>query len=187
MTSWQRACYDTHVILFIDPKGGYTRSELTAYFGTVSSQLIINDNVAMTNIEGSLLVRDDVVALSALTNGTRVLVSARFPKVEGTVPLILNRNNVVWMNSLNTNEIILSQAFEAFYNKPMRTSIMYGEGLYSQNLVITTRNQTKRNHFQRFSINGAWRIPRDIDWLKLPPDVDIKDSKFLFGLRHSLH
>ena len=97
------------------------------------------------------------------------------------VPLVVTRGDDVWVNAYDADERVLTPAFEAFYQRPMNTSILYGEGLASQRLEVdpVTQNVTY-NRLRRYSVNGHWAIPETVNWMHMPPELGEEHRQFIF-------
>jgi hypothetical protein len=173
---------DTHRVMVFDPIASVSGDPLASYFGTLGHSPNVNGEVKLIGAQGTLFVRDDV-ANNRPCDGCVVHLSAEFPQ-KGSIPIVIQRGNDVWVNAYTTSERVLAPAFAAFYGRPMEISIMYGEGLASQRLEID--GKTKKvtyNRLERYSIDGHWNIPDGIDWYKIPEEVSPKDYNFIFGIK----
>lgn len=182
---------NSHRILFFDPIRARSELSLAKLFGEVGESISLNSNVKIVENDKFIFVRDDIIKVTAC-NSCKALVNVKIPwKVIGfnipffsklINPIVISKGNNVWVNAYSSDENILSVAFEAFYGEPMNNSIMYGEGLLSQRLEIDGKSKKKTyNTLLKKSINGHWKIPDDIQWNIVPPEVEKKDIDFIFG------
>ena len=172
------AAMPTRRVMIFDP----LRSEngrLRAPFEARSERLAINGEIPVIGSDRKLFARDDVYG-AAPCQLCGVKLSARVGSRE--VPLVLTHGDDVLVNAFPGNEDVLRAAFEALYDRPMRKSILYGEAMSSQRLEIAPDGKVVYNHLSRWSVNGHWAIPPDIDWLKPPQEVAPEHLRFVFGL-----
>jgi len=205
------AAMPSHRVMVFDPlreNGG----ELSAPFAAGAVERIaLNREIDLIGSDHKLFARDDVyrvvpcktcgVKLSAnLGARTRPSAFQRFketlsqlfygrshgvnsPVVTDAVPLVITRGDDVFVNAYPGNEDVLRAAFEALYDEPMRKSILYGEGPATQRLEFDPATQkVTYNRLSRYSVNGHWAIPDDIDWFKPPAEVGEEHFRFVFGL-----
>ena len=85
------------------------------------------------------------------------------------------------VNSYANDDTIMTAAFTAFYGRPMRRSLLYGEGFKSQRLEMSPSGVVRENHLSRGSVDGLIPMPENSRWDQLPPDVNKKYFDFLFS------
>lgn len=174
-----RKMSDKQIMVF-DPMAGYRGGGISSYFAQVGENINLNANVELTDMSKVIFARDDIVDITPLES-SKVIMSAKINNND--IPIIMMKDDDILINCYNTEEVVLSKAFEEFYNQPMNISIMYGEGFSSQRLEIDANTkEVTENTLNRYSINGRWDIPKDINWYNMPEDVDEKYYNFLFGI-----
>ncbi|WP_159086225.1 hypothetical protein [Burkholderia mayonis] len=182
VSKWLMQRMDTHYIMVFDPLASTTGDPLAANFGRLDQSPNINGEVEFVGVPGTLFVRDDVNQVRACSE-CKVSLSIDLPSSTSATPLVVQKSNDVWVNAYTSDERVLAPAFEAFYGHPMDISIMYGEGFASQRLEIDAKTKkVTYNRLERKSVDGHWEIPAEIDWYRMPPEVNENDYKFIFGL-----
>ena len=168
---------NTHKIMVFDPKKEKTK--LGETFAKYGESPTINADVKF-NKGAPLFVRDDINKATPC-EGCQVIAKIDLPNSKD-VPLVVHRDDDVWVNAYNTDERVFKYAFESFYQTPMNISIMYGEGLSSQRLEVDPKTkEVNYNRLNRYSINGHWDIPSELNWFRMPPEIDEKHKDFIFG------
>jgi hypothetical protein len=173
------AAMSTRRMMIFDPlrdQGG----KLSDAFERGAERLNINREVEIAGTGGKLFARDDVYgAEPCLTCGVKL--SAKLGS--RSLPLVLTRGDDVLVNAYPGNEEVLRAAFSALYDQPMRKSILYGEAYASQRVEVdAATGKVTYNHLSRWSVNGHWAIPPDIDWFKPPLELAPEHLRFVFGL-----
>ena len=186
VSAWLLEKIDSHRIMVFDPLARSTGSQLAAHFATLGDSPALNKPVWLDDdSRARVFVRDDV-NLARPCGGCRVRLSARigrFRLFSDSVPLVITRGDDVWVNAYTDDEHLLAPAFAAFYGRPMNRSILYGEGMASQQLEVDPKTgQVSYNRLSRLSVNGRWAIPDDIDWRRMPTNLAPEHYKFIFGL-----
>lgn len=171
-------------VMIFDPRGGYTTSDLIKNFGKPQKNISVNNTVELKKMETITYVRDDIVDMGKLDSDTEVVITTTINGKKE--PILMQNQDDIFVNIYNNDEVILKEAFEIFYNTEMNISIMYGEGYSSQRLEydpITER--TTMNSLNKYSVNGHWAIPENVNWFVMPEQVDERFYYFIFGIIES--
>lgn len=185
VSAWLLERLSAHRIMVFDPLAASTGSSLTSGFATLGKSPTINREIALEKGKGTLFVRDDV-NLASPCQECSVKLSAEVPtpgRKTTRVPLVVTKGDDIWVNAYTNNQEVLATAFSSFYHRPMRNSILYGEGYASQRLEIDGQTgKVTRNRLNRYSVNNYWAIPDDIDWYRMPAQVSAENYNFIFGI-----
>jgi len=181
VSTWLLQRMESSKIMVFDPLAAYNGGKLSSYFVQLGQSPNYNKEFDLGDGSGRFFVRDDVNEAQPCGSCD---VKLTLKTDSGIIPLVVTREDDVWVNAYNTDERLFKTAFESLYGKTLNISIMYGEGLASQRLEIdpNTREITY-NRLNRYSINGHWEIPDDIDWYKMPPEIGDEHFDFIFGIR----
>lgn len=185
VSSWLLKKIDSHRVMVFDPLSSRTGSSQASYFATLGNSPSLNKPVELGNGAGELFVHDDVnFARPCDSCSVKLTAKTRSSfKFETTVPLVIAKGDDVWVNAYTADERVLTQAFQAFYGRTMNVSILYGEGLASQRLEVDPKtNKVTYNRLNRYSVNGHWAIPKNINWYHMPPNLGLEHYKFIFGM-----
>lgn len=175
---------DDKQVMIFDPRGGYTNSDLINYFGKPKENISINNVVVLDETDTTTYVRDDIVDMGKLDNGTDVILKVRINNKKE--PILMQNQDDIFVNIYNNDELVLKEAFGVFYNTEMNISIMYGEGYSSQRLEYDPiTKKTTMNSLNKYSVNGHWEIPDNVNWFIMPEQVDERFYYFIFGIIES--
>lgn len=184
VSAWLLKKIDAHRVMVFDPLARSTGSVLAPYFATLGKSPALNRPVELED-GAKVFVRDDVNIARPCWRCS-VKLSARIPTnflFSNSVPLVITKGDDVWVNAYTDDERVLRAAFEAFYGRPMNLSILYGEAMASQQLEVDPKTGTVTyNRLSRYSVNGHWAIPNDINWLRMPTNLAAEHYKFIFGM-----
>lgn len=186
VSDWLLERLDTHQLMIFDPLAGLNGGKLSRPFVSSLRYAPLNREVELIGASRRLFARDDVQdAVACRTCGVKLAARVRHGWWRGarTVPLVVARRDDVWVNAYSDNEDVLKAAFEALYRRPLGKSILYGEGLASQRLEVDPKTgKVTYNRLSRYAANQRWALPEDIDWYRLPDEVDERLFRFVFGL-----
>lgn len=174
---------DSKQIMLVDPMAGYRDNSVASHFVQIGSQINVNRNIKIDNSREKVFIRDDIndCVLNDSSKSTGLDVNIKGKKI----PLVVQNEDDIWINTYNADEVVFTNAFEVFYNTNMNSSVMYGEGLASQRLEIEAETgKITKNTLNKNSINSHWEIPDYINWFVMPPEVDEKYYEFIFGIEN---
>jgi hypothetical protein len=148
-----------------------------SFFATVDDR-VVNREIPIEGLSASLFARDDVHVGDVCTRCAVKL----WADLEGRrLPLVITLSHAVFVNSYANDPNVMRVAFEEFYGRALRKSILYGEGLASQRLEVSPDGKYTLNRLLRDSVDGRWPIPQWVGWNRMPPEVGPEYSRFLFG------
>lgn len=169
---------DSKQVLVFDPKVSYNVNSLNSYFITDCSNVNVNDNVIVYGEMFPTYARDDLIK-GDLTDKTKkfIKVANGFDTALGAV----KNDDDMLVSLYNNDDRILKMIFEEFYQSRLSTSILYGEGYSSQRLEISADcKEIVKNIHEKYSINGHWEIPENIQWDIMPEDIPEDYYNFIF-------
>lgn len=151
-------------------------SYATQFFSTLMRNSI-NAEVNLGN--GTVFVRDDSYS-GEICSECKIVLEAHYKSIK--LPLVIAKGRMTMVNSYSNDDKIMTAAFAAFYDHPMGTSLLYGEGLKSQRLEISPNGTVQENHLSRGSVDELIPMPPGSDWDRLPPEVSSKFVDFLYNI-----
>ena len=170
---------EEQTLLFINPFSALVHSPLCDSFHSDKLEYkILERDVEIEGVR-KIYVRDDIVLFSPSTV-CKVRLYANID--ERRVPLVSRVGNRIWLNSFSTDDLVLSEAFSELYSRPMGDSILFGEGLDSQRLLITPAGAIVKQRFLRKAVIQRWHIPERLLPIDNNKEFDNSLNRFIFGL-----
>lgn len=181
LPGWLLERMANHHILAFAPLATSNGGAVASYFAQLSDAPTVNAEVAVPDLQTHIFVRDDVIHAIPCSE-CKALANITLPGDTQATPVVIQRGDDIWVNAYTPDNSLLAKAFSAWYQRPMNTSILYGEGLASQRLEVNGKTGAiTKNTLARQSVNGHWAIPKGIDWFKPPLDIPARYYPFVFG------